>query len=535
MPHPASPDLRRSVEAALAVGDADAALALVRSAARNAAEDGAGFRDLVGRLPERIWQHDVVVASGMGASLRSAGFPRAAAAIGYFVAAEAGLVGRGREADGDRMRVWLGHATALRALGRFEEAQGLVDRSRELDRSGTVLSVPLRVELAARAALESGMIDLQFGRLDEARTQLSLALGFAEDDLTRADHVEALGGLALVEYFAAELDEADRHVGESRRLADEAGLLTGPLGAPALTTELLIAIERHDVAAGLTLEPLLVQASAHSEWEPLAHIVVGYLRLIEERLPESLDELQRARQDFRGWGGARFARDAGELLRASLLIALDRGDEAWEVLRPSEQYPHHPLCRNRVIAQLRFRNGDLGGAAEVLQECEALGDDHSMRTLMDVRMLRGAVEFERGEVRVSDGYVDRALATMVRTGSRAPLRAIPAGTLGAIAARGLQRPQSAAARALLESIVATTRGEDRLIDPLSSRELLVLAEVEKGSTVAGIAAALYLSPNTVKTHLRRVYRKLGVATRADAIRKARSLGLGSPVTRESPE
>ncbi len=62
----------------------------------------------------------------------------------------------------------------------------------------------------------------------------------------------------------------------------------------------------------------------------------------------------------------------------------------------------------------------------------------------------------------------------------------------------------------------------------------MLAEVEKGSTVGGIAAALYISPNTVKTHLRRLYRKLGVTTRSDAIRKAKALGLGGDITRESP-
>ena len=92
--------------------------------------------------------------------------------------------------------------------------------------------------------------------------------------------------------------------------------------------------------------------------------------------------------------------------------------------------------------------------------------------------------------------------------------------------RALAREPEPATRELLERVVESTQGSDRLIEPLSQRELLVLAEVEKGSTVAGIAAALFISPNTVKTHLRRLYRKLGVATRSDAIRKAKSLGLG---------
>jgi LuxR family maltose regulon positive regulatory protein len=40
-----------------------------------------------------------------------------------------------------------------------------------------------------------------------------------------------------------------------------------------------------------------------------------------------------------------------------------------------------------------------------------------------------------------------------------------------------------------------------------------------------IGQQLYLSPNTVKTHARAVYRKLGVSTRQDAIARARDTGI----------
>ena len=40
-----------------------------------------------------------------------------------------------------------------------------------------------------------------------------------------------------------------------------------------------------------------------------------------------------------------------------------------------------------------------------------------------------------------------------------------------------------------------------------------------------IAAALYVSPDTVKTHLRGIYRKLPAATRSEAVDRARELGL----------
>lgn len=532
MPHPVLDDLRRTVDQALAADDASAALTAVRPHARTlAAEDGAAFRALVARLPEEAWHEDAVIASALGASFRAADAPHGSSAIGYFHAAEATLADRDRAADPDRVTVWLGHAAALRSLGKLDAAQGFVERTRALDAPGGILSVPVRVALGARSSLEAGMIDLQFGRLDDARESLRFALGLAEGNLTRAEHVECLGGLAVVEYFNAELADASSLAAEARRLAADTSLGASPFAAPALAAEMLIALERHDISRADDLEGDLLAASAHSEWLPLAHVVAGYLRLVKGLFAEALDELHRAGRGFRGWGEARFGSDAAELLRASVLVALDHGEEAWSILQGFTPYAHHPLCPFRVTAQLRLRHGDLRGAAEALVGCEALGDEHSPRTLMDVRMLRGAIEFERGELALSDTMVDRSLATMARTGSRAPLRAIPPGTLAAIAARALERPQGAEARRILEEVVTATDGHDRLIEPLSSRELLVLAEVEKGSTVAGIAAALYISPNTVKTHLRRLYRKLGVTTRSDAIRKAKSLGLGPQITR----
>jgi DNA-binding CsgD family transcriptional regulator len=527
-------ELRRSVDAALAAGDPDVALATVRPHARAiAAEEGAGFRSLIGRLPESVWHEDAAIASAMGASYRAAESPRGSSAIGYLHAAEAGLAGAGREADPDRVAVWLTHAAALRVLGRLDAAAAYVQRARDLDSPGGVLSVPVRVELGARSTLEAGLLDLHFGRLDAASDQLHFANGFP-DQLIRAERIECLGGLAIIEYIDAKLDTAERHVAEARGLAAGTTLLASSFAGPALTAEMLIAIEKHDIDRAARVEPEMLEAVCRGDWEPLGYVTSAYLRLISGRLIEGLDELQRARQAFRSWDDARFGGDAGELLRASILVLLDQGDEAWEILRDLDPYPHHPLCPSRVTAQLRFRHGDLQGAADVLVGCEALGDDHSPRTLMDVRMLRGAIEFERGEFALSDVMVDRALVTMARTGSRAPLRSIPPGTLAALAARALDRPQSAEARRIVERVAEVTDGHDRLIEPLSHRELLVLAEVEKGSTVAGIASALFISPNTVKTHLRRLYRKLGVTTRTDAIRKAKSLGLGRPVTRDSP-
>src|SRR5262249_13613796 len=60
---------------------------------------------------------------------------------------------------------------------------------------------------------------------------------------------------------------------------------------------------------------------------------------------------------------------------------------------------------------------------------------------------------------------------------------------------------------------------------LSQRELEVLRGLASGLSQREIAAELYVSFNTVRTHTRVIFRKLGVTTRAEAVVRARELGL----------
>lgn len=66
---------------------------------------------------------------------------------------------------------------------------------------------------------------------------------------------------------------------------------------------------------------------------------------------------------------------------------------------------------------------------------------------------------------------------------------------------------------------------DPLIEPLTERELAVLAELPTWKSNAEIAADFYVSVNTVKSHLQHLFRKLDVPNRRQAVRRARDLGL----------
>jgi LuxR family maltose regulon positive regulatory protein len=70
-----------------------------------------------------------------------------------------------------------------------------------------------------------------------------------------------------------------------------------------------------------------------------------------------------------------------------------------------------------------------------------------------------------------------------------------------------------------------------LPEPLRERELAVLRFLPTNLSAGEIGSELFLSVHTVKTHMRKLYAKLDVHTRAEAVQCARALGLLAPAQR----
>ena len=87
---------------------------------------------------------------------------------------------------------------------------------------------------------------------------------------------------------------------------------------------------------------------------------------------------------------------------------------------------------------------------------------------------------------------------------------------------GDQRRGPLAERRLRGKAARTTTATD---DELSGRELEVLRLLPSDLSFREIGSALFVSHNTVKTHVQRIYRKLGADTRAEAVARARELRL----------
>ena len=123
------------------------------------------------------------------------------------------------------------------------------------------------------------------------------------------------------------------------------------------------------------------------------------------------------------------------------------------------------------------------------------------------------------------------LAAAVRAGARGYVVKGAEPEDIALALRAVARGQAVfgaqvAAAVLAQASAGSRSGGGAAFPGLSTRELDVLDLLSRGRSNAEIAALLFLSPKTVRNHVSTVLGKLGVSTRAEAVARARDMGLG---------
>ena len=95
----------------------------------------------------------------------------------------------------------------------------------------------------------------------------------------------------------------------------------------------------------------------------------------------------------------------------------------------------------------------------------------------------------------------------------------------AYALRERDHPPSAAVSTPFEPGSEGVDPPKRFNDPLSERDLEVLALLASGRTNAEIAKDLFVALGTVKSHINNIYRKLEATNRAEAVTRARKINL----------
>ncbi len=212
-------------------------------------------------------------------------------------------------------------------------------------------------------------------------------------------------------------------------------------------------------------------------------------------------------------GDPAYLHEYEHLTLARLLIAQVRSDQRPDSLRdaPTLDSVHALLARLHDAAAGTGRDGSLLEIRMLQALARHAGGDHEQALVFLGEALTETPEPE-GHVRL---FLDEGepmldlLATAARAGTRA----------------GEQ------ARLLLERTPTAAAPEHRhvadqsLADPLSQREIEVLRLLRSELTGPQIAEQLYVSVNTLRTHTKRIFTKLGVQTRAAAVRTAHEQGL----------
>jgi LuxR family maltose regulon positive regulatory protein len=214
-------------------------------------------------------------------------------------------------------------------------------------------------------------------------------------------------------------------------------------------------------------------------------------------------------------------------------IALREGDYSRARLVLAQAAQNREPSSQLLLAQARLllAQGDSQGAVAALQPC--LADSAARMTLHDkvCGLVTAAVAARRlGDAEQATERLTFALALAEPHGMFRPF--LDSGAAARSALTVLIRPasQGAAFAARILQRFEVTPGPSggqpaSLAVPLTSSELAVLRFLPSHMTNQEIAEALFLSINTVKTHLRSVYRKLGVTTRRQAITRGGRLGL----------
>ena len=195
----------------------------------------------------------------------------------------------------------------------------------------------------------------------------------------------------------------------------------------------------------------------------------------------------------------------------------------------------HPVVRGGVVGWLAAQPDIdvVGEASDGLEALAAVAEHRPDVVLMDLRMPRMDGVAATGRISAAHPEVRVLVLTTYDTDADI-VRAVEAGATGYLL-KDTPLPQ------LADAVRAAARGETVLAPPVAARlvsrmrapaveapttrELEVLAGVARGLTNAEIGRELFIGEATVKTHLLRVFAKLGVDDRTRAVMVAVEHGL----------
>jgi LuxR family maltose regulon positive regulatory protein len=320
--------------------------------------------------------------------------------------------------------------------------------------------------------------------------------------------------------YEGRLHEADKYARESLAVADRAGLPPSSRIGAASATLAAVALVWNDLAA-VRLHAAQAIATAGARHDPPTAATIALLRAwvacARHDGRHAIEAVDAARALISHRQPSQLIVDRIELtaLWANLIVG-DTAAAGTCVERISD-----PSERTLALGYLLEADGNPAAARRVLS------------SLSPGEALPSALQYAAialGRLALSDNdrpAATRALRQALEYG-RAEKRRRPLSNAGSWVRLLLREHPDVAAEHRWLTAPAPTATMDataRPLDPLTGRELEVLRCLMAGLSTVDIAASLDVSANTVKSHLKSIYRKLGTSDRSATARRARDLKL----------
>ena len=313
------------------------------------------------------------------------------------------------------------------------------------------------------------------------------------EDVWRA---ERLAHLAFAELRAGQWEIAERSVEEA---CDAIAQIETP-GPWTMAFRMRSLVDAHRGRAErgrATLLPQIAQAerAGRAWWEALLLSGLAFVEYVDGSHIEVDRALTRMHDLMDAVGVRDFLPDRSEPFHIEALLALDELERAREVLARLEErgrtFPR--LWTNATLPRARAlvlaADGDVAGALAALEELDATLAAKLPFDLGWTLLVRGRLQRRAKQKRAAAETLREALAIFERLGA----------------------PQwEAQARAELDRV-----GLRRSPDELTATERRVAELAAEGLTNREVASKAYMSPKTVQANLTRVYRKLGIGSRAE--------------------
>ncbi|MEU7057241.1 LuxR C-terminal-related transcriptional regulator [Streptomyces sp. NPDC046197] len=431
--------------------------------------------------------------------------------------------GEGRAAG--RLSCALLDALTARLTGSPGLAEAAAETAMELRPDIPAEFLDRHPELDALLQTHLGSARLWAGRFDDAREALSAAAASSGGASTALPREESLSRLALIDYLNGWPQRAERKALAALTDAERFSL-PEPSGSGLGRVVLAgVAVDRDELhqAGALLDQAVAAEPVPQDPVTAAGRIIVR--ALLQLARGEAGAALETAESAIRAVEASPWAEDHAALVASAVHLAEGHAETAVKVV---EFAAGHDAACAVAAARAQLAAGHPDAALEILDRLPATehsGPAVTVRALL----VRAQAADQVGDHATARRLVVQALLDARRERLRRPFLEAGPWIRRLLAADPAREP---AAGWLVDRPGPGAGRPSRLAEPpapvveeLSGRERDVLRRLAQMMSTEEIAADLFVSVNTVKTHLKSVYRKLGVNRRNDAVRRARELQL----------